>query len=444
MKKLGAIVLAIVMIAMVGAAWAADGTYNTDDGAGSLAGGNTAIRSITSGSLTLNKTLIVFNPETVNVYLPTISYTYTVAPYAVTAGNATVSDGTNTVAVKSGIAGALAVTTAPSFSNANHVQATANGTIVESDLVLSVTNVFTSAGIYRYVLTETISESALNAVGITRHDDYNTVRYIDLYVTNGTQGLEINNAVVFKASSTLDPATGDITTSTEKTTGFNEDNDGDTDYKDDTSADHYYTYNLKVEKETSGSLADLNHDFPFTIEITGIKSAKITSTQNGTSFTDVAVTSGTVGGTDLSSPTVSLSNGDYITYYGIPFGATATVKEYNNTYDTYTATGTTTGTSASVSFAADDLTASPSSYVDGTTEIGLMTGILINGGTATQAAGSETQNTDATTTAKFTNVIKTISPTGYVSRFAPYALILVGGILLLIIAKKHKKTTDEE
>ena len=45
---------------------------------------------------------------------------------------------------------------------------------------------------------------------------------------------------------------------------------------------------------------------------------------------------------------------------------------------------------------------------------------------------------------QFTNKLAVISPTGYVSRFAPYALILIGGIVLLIIAKKHKKHSEED
>lgn len=45
---------------------------------------------------------------------------------------------------------------------------------------------------------------------------------------------------------------------------------------------------------------------------------------------------------------------------------------------------------------------------------------------------------------KFTNTLQLISPTGYVSRFAPYALILVAGIALLIVAKKRKPAKDDE
>ena len=43
-----------------------------------------------------------------------------------------------------------------------------------------------------------------------------------------------------------------------------------------------------------------------------------------------------------------------------------------------------------------------------------------------------------------TNTLAEISPTGYVTRFAPYALILVGGIVLLVIAMKRKGRKEEE
>jgi hypothetical protein len=43
-----------------------------------------------------------------------------------------------------------------------------------------------------------------------------------------------------------------------------------------------------------------------------------------------------------------------------------------------------------------------------------------------------------------TNNLAEVSPTGYVTRFAPYALILIGGVALLVIAMKKRKHTEED
>ena len=44
----------------------------------------------------------------------------------------------------------------------------------------------------------------------------------------------------------------------------------------------------------------------------------------------------------------------------------------------------------------------------------------------------------------FTNNLDAISPTGIVMRYAPYALILVAGVVLLLISKKRRKHTEED
>ncbi len=54
------------------------------------------------------------------------------------------------------------------------------------------------------------------------------------------------------------------------------------------------------------------------------------------------------------------------------------------------------------------------------------------------------QDTDIDYTVAITNTLLQISPTGIVTRYAPYDLILVAGVVLLVISKKRKKNTDEE
>jgi len=463
MLKIGALLMALVMVLVLGnTAFAADGTNNTNDDKGSLDGNppNTAIKTVSNNQITLNKTLIVFNPEAVGVYEPNIQYTYSVSTVTVNPGATVTDDGSKnlpdktpvTLNVKSGVTGGLAVTSAAAFANTNtKVNATKTGTLVEKNIVLTVDpTVFRAAGIYRYMLTDTTSVEALNAVGITRPEGYKVDRYIDLYVKNdgkdattGNPKFKIENAVVFAETSVADPTTDDITTTTLKTTGYNESAQSDNDYTDDTAADHYYTYNLKVEKETTGNLADKTHQFPFAVAISDIKAAKITYAGVGIAAANAAdedVTTGTVTKGELSeNSALKLKDGDSVTFYGIPFGAKATVSEYNDTYDEYNAVKDVTKTtyaSTEVKLAANVVLTSKDA-----TKNAELANILIDAGKAHTAADT-TQSSANTTLAHFTNNLAEISPTGVVLRFAPYALMLVAGIVLLVLSRR--KNAKEE
>lgn len=446
MRKISALMLAIMMIAVVGAAFAATDIYsgsnqveNTHDITGGLIGETT---------IPLTKGIVLFNTDGSEIREPNISFTYTVTPVDTTAANqgqplvgVTVTDDGSrnnnnsvTVNVYDGVAGAFASTLTLSFADTNaKVVAAQSGTEVEKTGNLAVTlSAFQHAGIYRYKITEVASPTNVASVGLDARDSsYDSARYLDVYIKNGTNGLEMYGAVIFKSTdaNAVDATNGDITTSTEKTTGFEPDKDpSDTSYtyENDNTVDKYHTFNLEVNKTITGGLADKTHDFPFEITLTGDKTATIITDYSkvGASYVGTEPTTVNIN-TTAAVLTPALSDGDSVTITGIPVGTTVQVKETNNTYDQYTPSITTqTGFTGLTLTETGALVA-----LSGTTQ--LSNAVEITSKTAKSVIG-------------LTNNLAEVSPTGYVSRFAPYALILVGGIVLLVIAKKRKTTKDEE
>lgn len=450
LKKIAAIVLAVMMMAMIATVFAdSDNVYE---------GSNNDLATGVAGStaIPLNKTIVIFNTDDgTEVREPDITFSYTVAKVdsaaEATRLTGTVTDDQNvTVTVYNGVVsgGAITAPAAIEFDPAHDkVEATTKGVEVEKSTSIGVDPTkFPHAGIYRYVITET-SDVTPASVGMEVHTaNYINTRYLDVYIynpdydettnPNGHTTLWMAGAVIFKASSTDDSdpantASNAITATTDKTTGFepgsNAASGGDAnDYTNDDTVDRYFTYNLDVTKAITGTLADKGHDFPFQIAITGALAHEVTVdiNNNGTAST------GSVSTTVLNQ-TAALSDGETYSVTGLPKGTTVTVTEYNDTADTYKLT---------TSFAGTSSTATQSNAAEGTT-LATATGetdVLINSGNA------ENVKADTKTVLTFTNDLASISPTGYVSRFAPYALILVGGIALLLVAKKHKKHEEEE
>ena len=414
MKKLVSLILAIMMIAAVGAAFAAT---TTNDYSG------VSQTTITGNSIPLVKSIVFFNPD--NSYAvrePNITYSYTIAPADVTDATYTVNDGTNSAVVKDGVTGGVSATATITFADTTTVTASSSGVVKEESANLTVTpTAFTAPGIYRYIINETTTKADVEAYGIARDNDYVSSRYLDVYIRRNstTDAMELYGAVIFR--NTTQNVSITTASPTTKTEGF--DTSVSSGYADDDYVDKYYTYNLEVGKTVSGSLADKNHDFPFSVTLTGTLTNAVTVDISNTGSGTVAAT-GSVSTTALTlSP--SLSHGDKLTVKGIPSSTTAAVTETNDTYDTYTATATVQSTAATL----DNDTTTKS--IARSTTAALKTAASISTSTANDSI-------------IFNNDITEVSPTGYVSRFAPYALILIGGVALLVIAMKKRKHTEED
>lgn len=441
-KKIAALVLAFAMIlSLSSVAFAADDTYTGSENANAIISGTT---------IPLTKSIVLFNTDGSEIREPNISFTYTVTPVDMTAENqgkpltgVTVTDdgsrnkidGTKTpvtVTVNDGVATAFTTTLTLSFADTNAKFAAAQaGTELEKtgNLVINPT-VFPHAGIYRFKISETANPTDVTSVGLDARDEaYDTTRYLDVYIKNGETGLEMYGAVIFKSTETnaVDGMKGDITPDTEKTTGFEPDKKpGDSNYKyeDDKTVDKYHTFNLEVNKTTTGGLADKTWDFPFEITLTGNKADTIVADYSKTNASYVGTEPTTVNiNTTAAVLTPALSNGDSVKITGIPVGTTVLVKETNTTVDSYTPSITTqtgfTGLTLTVTDALTPLT--------GTTQL---------------SAAAQITSKDANSVIGLTNNLSEVSPTGYVVRIAPYVLMLAGGVALLIVTRRRRKDSQ--
>lgn len=502
LRKIGAIVLAIMMIAVVGLASASaveetsqdtnkktDGKPNPLSSAGVVDGTTSDGTKITGATAQDNtvrifKEIVMFNakantPKTV-VYLPNITYNYTIAGANVTDNSKYITDefgskiliqdgvdaalstktasvaysATNGISSTSGSASAVTISTTPYIST-NTAGEVARGYF---DITFDVTK-FPHAGVYRYVITEaTTGTNDRAAAGIYNYE-YTNTRYLDVYVMNdpteteGADTYQIYGYVLFDGTADTEfngkTATADLTQSTSgKTNGFvSNTKDGATGgyTPNEDDVDLYYTYNLKIEKQVDGALGDKTNEFPFQVDFTNstiTTAAKFTyryDSVDGSSAepTTKTFSSGTAtigSATATVADSFSLKDDEYIYVYGIPSYAynsytgvtpvltTAVVTEYNNTYDIYKVGATFNNT--------QDAT-------------------LVGTATMASTATAATTSTDSLITTDMdvfvvTNTIDAVSPTGYVTRFAPYVLILIGGVALLIIAIKRRKHTEEE
>ena len=444
LKKLGAIPLVLMLMMSLSVnAFAAGGDMTGQAGViGEFQTPDTPDTAY-DPTVVIYKEITALNPESCEVNAPTITYNYTIA-----AGDAgkTITDASShhnqvggadvnaTGTTKAGVgtptitgtaAGVLAITPA------DKLKASANGTANRFPLTVSFagidfTTAGTGAGVYRYVINETTTEGAKNAAGIKEGTVANTL-YMDVYVdgTGAIYGYVLfTNNVDIDASPNNDAAAATAAGKTEGFVGAQPD-DGVYD-TDNSAADKYYTFNLDLTKVVVNDTYAVNthHQFPFTVTLanTSVTAAVLPIMTVGTNATQTALTAAAIGGQTWSP---KIADSATINYVGIPCGTTITVKETNDvTGVTYTSVSTNADANAAakvISTGADSNTAT------------------INcGATALTAATENHTAAGAGKVLTFTNTLVQISPTGVAMRIAPYALMLIGGLVLLVISRRRK------
>ena len=400
LKKLGAIALVLMlMMSLSVTAFAAD----MDDQSGKIGEFTSAENlQVQQNTVTIYKELISINPTSTSVYAPAISYSYSIAPGA---AGSTSTDSQGVVAtVKAGLTGAT-ITSSVSWTNADADKLTTSPTGAANRKAITVdfSGVsWTGAGVYRYVITETATGYAASSV--TEGDTSHT-RYMDVYVKDADSGYEIYGYVCFVVN-------GNITSANEavakKTEGFVNTTDN--------AADKYYTYDLEITKTVVNDRAMQNHDWPFTVTFTAGTGVTATNFKLDTAFSSAALGSGYAGA--LTSDTPTVKHGGSVKYIGIPYGTSVTIKEKVDV----------AGTTYKVTSTGADMNINDNAVV----------GTAAGTDTSNATVNAQTTTSLVKKTVAVNNEMLIISPTGVVMRVAPYALMLIGGIVLLVISRRRK------
>ena len=204
--------------------------------------------------------------------------------------------------------GRIAGPTRASIGNATF-SATDSGTSVSKDVTVTFpADLFTSVGIYRYKITQTIPANT----GVVAASSSPTTRYLDVFVQNKAGGTGLEVAYFVLASNANNTASS--TSYTEKSDGFQ---------------NTYNSHTLTIKKEVTGNQGNRNQDFYFPITIT--------NSEGTTKKYNYTKTGGTGTFTSETSQTISLKHGETIEITGLTAQDTYNVSEiaadgYTTTY----------------------------------------------------------------------------------------------------------------
>lgn len=249
---------------------------------------------------------------------------------------------------------------------------------------------FTEPGVYRYVVTETGTNT-----GVT--NDTTTTRVMDVFVIDNNGSLEVSSYVMHKTADGIELKDTDAAYElADKSDGF---------------VNTYTSADLIFGKEVTGNQGNKNKDFTFTLKLTGAAPNTKYSVDYSKAREDAqdtpATGTKTVIETDehgAATRTFKLKDGEYISVKGIAEGV-----KYELTED------------------AQDYTSTA-----GITQ-------EVNG---TEAYDGGTTGTFGTTAIKtgFTNSKNGLIPTGILLETAPYvAVMLTGGGTAFLVSRKRKE-----
>ena len=374
LKKIMAVALAVMMTAALSVSIFAAAISSTSDSFGTV--------ESTDTSVTFKNVLNAYNPDEDTIFAPAVSYAFAIAPASGAEIGQTITDADDVQAVVKAGVGSPSITASAAWTMDNELDAASDGAENNKAITVDFDGVnFTAAGVYRYKITRTVTDTN-NVI-----DEDDNDRFLDVYVKDENGTFSIYGYV-------LHDVTDDITTATEKSDGFYDD---------------YKTSNLVVSKDLVNDTANNDNQFPFSVTFADTADAHIMVGSTGN-----ATVAAMAAGDTSSDPTIADSSS--VKYIGIPNGFTADV------YETNDVTGTTYKSEGAADTAADEKNITWDA-----------TGDANKSKTASTAAA-----TDETKTVAFTNTLELISPTGVIVRVAPFALILLAGVVLFVIVRRRK------
>lgn len=331
--------------------------------AGAVDMGESGVATPSDGdqTVTISQTITVSDP---NASVPPAVFTYTLT------GNSATVGADEALPVYTGITAGITTPITVEFGDDDAIDDTTR-TVTDTFNIDFSGVVWTGVGVYRYTLTYTCDNKAVVC-------PMNDTLYLDVYVINDGNGdYEVEFFVLSKDATLNYDADDGSYTYTGKTDGFD--------------AATYETYSITVKKYITGTMANLSDTFDFSVDFTNLPegvTVDVDKEELATVKEDGSVT-GTLGDTE------------YFTISGIPAmdkagnPVTYVVEEtdagsgYTTTYEVDTALESWQGTGAVTGTATSTLTVSEDTIVE------------------------------------FNNNREAVSPTGIITTFAPYALMVV-------------------
>ena len=268
---------------------------------------------------------------------------------------------------------------------------------------------FPEPGVYRYYITQADMTAAQNDLGIV--PDAQAKKVFDVFVGMKDQEKIVTATVLAnmeeKAQPVLDNDTNTATYEN-KVIGYE---------------NKIKTYKVTLTKTVTGDAGDMTYKFPFKVKLSSDVTEDDKTTIDG--FPVVLATAdstkATVGTTESTIGAVlsdiAIAHGGSVTIDSLPKSAVVSLMETIAAGEGYTITSTVAGTDEGVK----NIT-----------------------GTSTHSESGDTYATegeikDADISLNYTNNRENISPTGVITRYLPFVLVLAGAVVLMATSRKRSK-----